>query len=82
MRSGFLTKHEQVILYLRPILGSGMYRQIVAPFVVAFWKARFTQRRIYFRNPSEVEIRLNKALASRDGDVVQQVIQAVKPGLT
>ncbi len=75
--------HQGLIPYMRQMLQNqpGMYRQVVTPFVVAFWNARFAERRVHFRQPSVVEMRLTDALADRDGDVAQQVIDAVAPGL-
>lgn len=75
--------HQRLIPYTRQMLRNepGMYRQVVTPFVVAFQKARFAERRIHFRQPSVVAMRLTDALADWDGDLAQRVIDAVAPGL-
>ena len=75
--------HQGLIPFMRQMLRNqpGMYRQVVTPFVVAFWKARFAARRIHFRQPSGVKMRLADALADRDGDVAQRAIDAAAPGL-
>ena len=62
--------------------GTAIYRELLAPFVVAYWTYKFDEQRFLFGRAMVVESQLPAAIAAPEDERVVAVMRAIHAGFT